>query len=74
MISSKAISYSKLFNKRELCVRTQAFRNINFIVNDLCLFQHNFRWLLSGNCFYFLFFAGKKIVPSDILLMHKVLT
>ena len=29
LISSKAISYSKLFNK--LCVRTQAFRNINFI-------------------------------------------
>ena len=40
---------------------------------DLCLFQHNFRWLLSSNCFIF-FFAGKKIVSSEILLTPRALT
>ena len=50
------IKGNKLFNK--LCLRTQAFTNINFIVNDHCLLQHNFRRLLSGNCFLFL--QGKR--------------
>ena len=52
LISSKAISYSKLFNK--LCVKTQAFRNINFIVNDLCLFQSNFVFISFFAGTYFL--------------------
>ena len=41
---------------------------------ETLLYQHtDFRRLLSSNCFYFLFLAGKKIVSSKVLLMHKAL-
>ena len=71
------------------CVfRTQAFRNINFIVQGFSfLFKNNIK-LIEMISVYFntaldsyyqvpvfiFFFARKKIVSSEALLMHKDLT
>ena len=86
LISSKAISYSKLFNK--LCVRTQAFRNINIVVQGFSfLFWNNikliemisvyFNTTLDGYyqvTVFIFFFSGKKIISSEVLLTRKAFT
>ena len=86
LISSKAIFSLKLFNR--LCVRTQAFGNINFIVQGFSFFLQNNITLMEMISVYFnttlddyyqatvfiLFLAGKKIVSSELLLMHTALT